>query len=341
MNTKQVPVDLLDHGLATNILTTFVAITIAVVVFKARCRRGTLSRKPAKDPYSIDPCPNPDCVRCQKYAIVQQQAIRKLPWIVKKEGCSLDRITEGIRLGRDQPRNQNMALSPSSAQYPTVLLIPHLTTRPLLTDMHNSACSYMEEMVDVIASEFQSAPRCHLWNHNDVEGTAAPWKVLQLMNQGQWIHHGNNDEDFQLESLSELFPQTIQAVQRLENLLQSCVFGNVFFSRIQSGSRIAPHCGPTNVRHRLHLTIALEDVSSSCVLHVREECMRWRQRRAFVFDDSLLHSVEYENNIQGNSRRSNESERVVLIVDLWHPELTSSERTAICDLYPTKTLSIG
>ena len=171
-----------------------------------------------------------------------------------------------------------------------------------------------------------------------------PWKVLHIMNQGQWKSEA-----------VRLFPVTTAIVQSLPSLLNKCIFGNVFFSHVQQGSGIPPHCGPTNIRHRLHLALKVVAGSSSATttatttfdsrprLLVRETVHYWTESRAFCFDDSLRHAVEYPmNNNKSSSLHSSsssssttlEKERIVLIVDLWHPDLSEAERSAVQDLYP-------
>ena len=48
-----------------------------------------------------------------------------------------------------------------------------------------------------------------------------------------------------------------------------------------------------------------------------------------MFDDSFVHSVEYPACDEEEDRC-----RIVLIVDLWHPELTQAERQILCHMYP-------
>ena len=76
---------------------------------------------------------------------------------------------------------------------------------------------------------------------------------------------------------------------------------------------IEPHLGPTNMRLRCHLGINIPE--GDCGLTVGGETRRWREGECLVFDDSLLHE----------SWNRTEQARVVLIVDLWHPDLTPAE----------------
>jgi hypothetical protein len=390
------------------------------------------------DPYyAIEPCPNPNCVRCQKYAAVNRQALRKLPWLQKQHmhqqqqhqqqpnataitttsttcSSSIDRVVAGVTLGRRQCRKSSHdndsdsnddddvsrrdVQSPVRGQYPTVLLVPKLIARPNVTHFHIATCRFLEQRVDLLRDEYQHVVSTMStrqepmpWLENDASSSSSststtaphtPWTVLHLMNQGKWIKEN-----------VQLFPQTFQIMTELlpppnsngsssssssSTIMKSCIFGNIFLSRVRPGCEIAPHCGPTNVRHRLHLTlINTTNTSSSSrqqqpVLKVRDEIMTWARNQALVFDDSLVHSVAYihptldnistvssstpttttttttTSRIQSTTENINEhaaaaaakggeeeeEERIVWIVDLWHPDLTPSERQAITDLYP-------
>ena len=54
-------------------------------------------------------------------------------------------------------------------------------------------------------------------------------------------------------------------------------------------------------------------------LRVAEETLEWREGKVFVFDDSFDHEVWHEGG----------EDRLVLIVDLWHPELSERERAVL------------
>jgi aspartyl/asparaginyl beta-hydroxylase (cupin superfamily) len=54
---------------------------------------------------------------------------------------------------------------------------------------------------------------------------------------------------------------------------------------------------------------------ADCAIRVAEETRHWQQGSCLVFDDSLLHEAWNHT----------DQERVVLIVDLWHPGLSDTE----------------
>ncbi len=89
--------------------------------------------------------------------------------------------------------------------------------------------------------------------------------------------------------------------------------GLAYFSRLGPDSRASRHRGPTNVRLRCHLGIDLPD--SECGITVDGVSYSWKNGRRLGFDDSLPHEA-WNDSIR---------ERLVLIVDLWHPDRTDDE----------------
>ena len=75
-----------------------------------------------------------------------------------------------------------------------------------------------------------------------------------------------------------------------------------------------------------------------CTLCVDEESLTWKEGQCLVFDDSFLHSVTHfgeTDSSRGGPDEDNfqtfdpKHDRVVLIVDIWHPALSMEEREAI------------
>ncbi len=89
--------------------------------------------------------------------------------------------------------------------------------------------------------------------------------------------------------------------------------GLIYFSRMKPGTHIAPHRGPTNMRLRCHLGIRIPQ--GDCAIRVDGETRAWREGECIVFDDY------YEHEAWNHTAE----ERIVLIVDLWHPDLSPAE----------------
>lgn len=110
----------------------------------------------------------------------------------------------------------------------------------------------------------------------------------------------------------ELCPRTaelldrIPAAKHLADSVGAC--GNAIFATLAPGTRLHPHCGPTNTRLTCHLGI---EVPEGCGIRVGQEARTWRRGECIVFDDSWEHEVWNES----------DRVRVVLLVNFWHPEL--------------------
>lgn len=93
----------------------------------------------------------------------------------------------------------------------------------------------------------------------------------------------------------------------------SCKRGQVKFSVLHPNTHVHSHCGPTNTRIRAHLGLK---VPEKTFIRVADETKSWKEGEWLIFDDSFEHEVWHNGT----------SLRLVLIVDVWHPDLTSEER---------------
>jgi aspartate beta-hydroxylase len=96
--------------------------------------------------------------------------------------------------------------------------------------------------------------------------------------------------------------------------------GSVYFSRLAPRTKVAPHRGPTNVRVRCHLGL---EVPAGCGVRVGGVVRGWEEGRCIVFDDSFTHEAWNDSD-----RR-----RTVLILDLWHPDLSEDEIALLSGLH--------
>lgn len=95
---------------------------------------------------------------------------------------------------------------------------------------------------------------------------------------------------------------------------------DVLFSQLRAGAHILPHTGAVNTRLICHVPLI---VPPGCHFRVGNETRQWEKGKAWVFDDTIEH--EAWNN-------SNQT-RVVLILDVWRPELDEEERALVSTLF--------
>ena len=91
---------------------------------------------------------------------------------------------------------------------------------------------------------------------------------------------------------------------------------SVLFSRLRPGARIDPHTGLLNCRLICHLPLV---VPPGCGLRVGEERREVARGRVWAFDDSINHEAWNDS----------DADRVVLIFDIWHPDLDEQEQRDI------------
>ena len=109
-------------------------------------------------------------------------------------------------------------------------------------------------------------------------------------------------------------PQTLAALEEVPLCKVPGQMPSVLFSRLAPGARIVPHHGAVNTRLICHLPLI---VPADCgALRVGNHQVPWVEGEGFVFDDSMEHEAW----------NLSQRERVVLLFDIWRPELTQEER---------------
>ncbi len=91
------------------------------------------------------------------------------------------------------------------------------------------------------------------------------------------------------------------------------------FSQLKAGAHIWPHTGVVNTRLICHVPLI---VPPDCSFRVGNDTRQWEKGRAWVFDDTIEHEAW---------NRSDRN-RVVLIFDIWRPELDEEERVLVATL---------
>lgn len=116
--------------------------------------------------------------------------------------------------------------------------------------------------------------------------------------------------------------ETVRACPRTAELLDSIPgageAGHSYLSVLRGGTHIKRHFGPINTRLRCHLPLIVPEGPR---IRIGEEMQKWREGEFLVFDDSFDHEVWNDS----------DQERIVLIMDFWHPDLTAAERWAITE----------
>jgi len=131
-----------------------------------------------------------------------------------------------------------------------------------------------------------------------VEGVdSGAWNVLYL-----FLNHKS------FEDSCAKFPATVKAISEVFPRHYS----HAFFSALTPGSHIVKHTGPSNRMLRVWLPLCGLD---GFRLRVGDTIVKPTAGEAFAWDHSFEHEAWHEG----------PETRVVLIVDIWHPDLTDPE----------------
>lgn len=116
------------------------------------------------------------------------------------------------------------------------------------------------------------------------------------------------------------FPKTLQALENVPLVKRDGVPLETFFSRLIPGTKIPPHFGLTNTRLTMHYPVR---IPSDCAIRVGEEMCSWQEGKLIGFDDSYEHEAWNKS----------QDDRVVMIFETHHPDLSLAEIDAIEKIY--------
>jgi len=156
---------------------------------------------------------------------------------------------------------------------------------------------YVEDSPDRPARDF------HGLNNNPA------WTALYLWKHGSFV-----------PEVAERCPATVRALEKVPLSGIGERTPSVFFSRLEPGAHIPPHTGMLNSRLICHLPLI---VPPGCWLRVGNETREWEEGKLLIFDDSIEHEA----------KNPTAQMRIVLIFDVWRPELSVAERDGISAIF--------
>ena len=201
-------------------------------------------------------------------------------------------------------------------QQPGIFYVPGLAPEPVTPADRFGWARALEAATAAIREEYLSAlaQGTALAPYVEADVKDPRWQALRGRTAWSSLHLYKSAVE---QPAARLFPRTLAAIAGAD------VFRvaherpmEVFFSRLQPGTHIPPHCGVANHRVTVHLPLI---VPGGCTIRVGEHIHAWQEGELFAFDDSFEHEAWNRG----------ESERVVLIFETFHPDLDAAERLAI------------
>jgi len=199
-----------------------------------------------------------------------------------------ERLTRYMALITDHNRSQEYRV------------FPDLTKRPFWDPSQFPIVQALEASWATIATEVGALEHSFFHEESERIRRDGSWDVFMLYERGR-KHLAN----------CRRCPQITRIIERY-NTVRS-LSGLIYISRMAPGTYIHPHRGPTNIRLRCHLGIRVP--KGNCGVDVSGTRASWAEGKCLVFDDYFEHSAW----------NYTDESRIVLIVDLWHPALLTSE----------------
>lgn len=251
----------------------------------------------------------------KRVAALEQWHTRVLEWDPREVSEPLDLREEHRIRGFQTNVLENIGAGPVA---PPVFMIPGIRPKRYFDASTFQGVSELERETDAIRSEFlelaqsnQGSISSRLSGLHAAEtdrGGPGAWSMIPLIKNGAVV-----------EEFASRCPRTMKAARKLDLPKLSLISPSLYFSVLEPNSRIAPHTGITNARLIFHLPLI---VPENCGFRVGGETRRWGPGEALVFDDMTIHEAWNDS----------DRIRVVLIADLWRPELSAAERSAVADL---------
>lgn len=140
------------------------------------------------------------------------------------------------------------------------------------------------------------------------------WGALYLIRDG-----------IETSGARERFPAAFSYIEKFDLCRTSAGTPSVLFSKLTPGTHIPPHNGMVNTRLICHLPLI---IPQNCGLRVGNETIEWTEGELIIFDDTIEHEAWNKGT----------RDRVVLLFDIWRPELSSREKMLVASLLETSRI---
>ena len=210
----------------------------------------------------------------------------------------------------------------SPLQQPVIFYMPGLEAEPVTPNERLAWAPALEAVWQDVRDEYVAAVEREVAMAPYVPaGTQDPrwsklrgtldWSSMHLFKEGRRT------------PLAAQFPKTLAAIEHTDLVRVDGVPMEAFFSRLVPGAHIPPHFGLTNTRLTTHLPLIVPDDSG---IRVGRDTCHWEEGTIFAFDDSFEHEAWNRA----------DTDRVVLIFEVHHPDLSAAERAAIEHAYSAR-----
>lgn len=232
---------------------------------------------------------------------------------------SIDRAATGARFseaidilqGRAQPQLQQ----PTSFYYPRLPQVPFYDPAGFdwVPALEARTAEIRAEAEAVLAADKGLAP--YVQRNAD-----RPTREHALLDDPNWSAFYLWKDGALVPEAEAACPATVEALSGLPLPRIKGRSPSILFSVLKAKTHIPPHWGMLNTRLICHLPLI---VPPDCRLRVGNETRSVEQGKMMIFDDSIEHEAWNDS----------ERTRVILLFEIWRPELDEAERQALTTMF--------
>lgn len=186
--------------------------------------------------------------------------------------------------------------------------------QPWSKSIRDGAAAIKSELTALIAGDDVFEP---YMTHNPIAPVS---EDLSLNENQQWSSFHLYRDGHKVSANMARCPNTLEILSNAPIARIPGRSPNILFSRLAPGAHIPAHHGQMNVRLLCHLPLV---VPKGCQLRVGNQIRDVVEGELMLFDDSIEHEA----------RNTSSEDRIVLIFDIWRPELSEEERAQVCAIF--------
>lgn len=216
------------------------------------------------------------------------------------------------------PQTHNKAMAYSlEAQRPHLFYAPDLKAEPIWDEQAFDWFEMITEKFSQLKKEFLMMKDVYDKKHSPYLDES--YKIdgfEQLVGKDNWSALHLFKDGVPDDEVLAALPETAKILAKLPLYNLNDYPFEVFYSVLKGNQHIKPHFGLSNHSLTVHLPLI---VPGDGYLRVADKTHVWTEGVPVVFDDSFDHEAKNSSN----------TDRVVLIFSVWHPDLSENEQEAI------------
>ena len=211
--------------------------------------------------------------------------------------------------------------APLYMQQPSMFYFPGLAQRPFFERDEFDWLNRVEAAVPAMQAELRAVlAEAEPFQPYVTSGPDRPPPNNKLLGDASWGAYYFWRSGAVVDDHAARCPATMAALEHAPIPVIAGRSPMALWSALRPGTHIEPHNGLLNTRLIVHVPLLAPD---GCALRVGHESREWREGEALIFDDSFEHEAW---------NRGSEL-RVVLLFEIWRPEIGADERADLVRLF--------